>query len=137
MAPDLVIPDVELTVQVSRSGGPGGQNVNKVASRVTLRWSVVSSRALDEECRARLLKRLHRRLSTAGELILHVAEHRSQLLNRAAARDRLASIVAAALRTAKVRGRTSPTKASQRRRSEGKRRKSEVKRLRGRPAADD
>jgi ribosome-associated protein len=134
---DFVIPADELRVEVSRSGGPGGQNVNKVATRVTLRWSVADSRVLDDVRRARLLGALASRLTREGELVLHCDETRSQAQNREAARVRLAELVRGALHVPKKRRASKPTRASRERRHVGKRRRSEVKRMRGRPHGDD
>lgn len=134
---DLVIPAGELREELSRSGGPGGQNVNKVSTRVTLRWSIAGSRVLDPARRQRLLARLASRLTREGELLVHCDETRSQLQNRAAARVRLAAVVREALREPKVRRATRPTRGSQQRRQEGKRRRSGVKRMRGRPEDSD
>ena len=135
--PDLVIPADELHEETSRSGGPGGQNVNKVATRVTLRWSVAHSRALDETRRTRLATVLASRLTREGELLVHCDVTRSQAQNRAAARLRLAELVRDALRVRKTRRATRPTKASNKRRREGKRLRSHTKRLRGRPDDSD
>ena len=134
---DLVLPADELTFEVSRSGGPGGQNVNKVATRVTLRWSVAASRVLDEGRRARLLETLASRLTRAGELVIHCDETRSQAQNREAARLRLAELLRGALHVRKKRRASKPTRASRERRHEGKRRRSDTKRLRGRPHGDE
>jgi ribosome-associated protein len=134
---DLVIPADELREELSRSGGPGGQNVNKVSTRVTLRWSLGSSRVLTVLQRQRLLSRLASRITREGELIVHCDETRSQLQNRAAARRRLAEVVREALHEPKSRRATRPTRGSQKRRREGKRRRSGVKRMRGRPEDAD
>jgi len=134
---DLVLPADELAFEVSRSGGPGGQNVNKVATRVTLRWSVAASRVLDEVRRARLLEALASRLTREGELVIHCDETRSQAQNREAARLRLAELLRGALHVRKKRRASKPTRASRERRHEGKRRRSDVKRLRGRPHGDE
>jgi ribosome-associated protein len=135
--PDLVIPADELRVEVSRSGGPGGQTVNKVASRVTLRWSLATSRVLDAPRRERLQAALATRLTREDVLVLHCDETRSQLQNRALARERLAALLRAALFVPRKRRASKPTRASRERRTEGKRRRSQVKRLRGRPHGDD
>ena len=80
--PDLLIPEDELHTSISRSGGPGGQHVNKTSSRVTLRWSVTESGVLSDAQRARLMKNLAARLTQAGELVLHADTERSQSRNR-------------------------------------------------------
>jgi len=134
---ELTIPGDELIVVTSRSGGPGGQNVNKVETRVTLRWSLTGSRALGVAQRERLLTRLASRLTTDGELVLHVDESRSQARNRLLARLRLAEVVRAALIVPRKRRATKPTRASQQRRVAGKQRRSEIKRGRGRPQGED
>jgi ribosome-associated protein len=133
----LVIPEDELHVEFSRSGGPGGQNVNKVATRVTLRWGLAASRAVGEAQRERLQRRLAARLTRAGELLVHVDESRSQARNREIARRRLAETVRRALAEPRVRRATRPTKASRERRLAGKQRRSKVKRQRRAPPADD
>lgn len=133
----LVIPGHELQWQVSLAGGPGGQHVNKTASRVTLRWSVSKSGVLGEVQRARLLAKLASRLTQEGELLVHVSDSRSQLSNKETARQRLAELVREGLLVPKVRRPTRPTKGSQRRRVEGKKRRSDTKRQRRRPDSGD
>ncbi len=134
---DLVIPGDELQMSTSRSGGPGGQSVNKTSSRVTLRWSVAHSRVLGDARRRRLLERLASRLTSDGELVLHVESERSQLENRRIARERLVEVVNAALHVPKARRATKPTKGSQRRRVKTKRQRGDTKRLRKPPSGDD
>jgi ribosome-associated protein len=126
----LLIPAEELEWRFSRASGPGGQGVNTTDSRVQLRWDVTASRALTEPQRARLLGRLATRL-VDGAVQVTAAETRSQRQNREAAQRRLAEIVAAALAPPPRRRRaTKPTRGSVERRIEGKRRRSDVKRLR-------
>lgn len=132
LGPDMVIPGDELVLQFSRSGGPGGQNVNKVESRVTLRYDVRRSRSLTEDQRLLLLEKLAGRLTKEGELVLHSSGHRERKRNEVAARERLLEILTTALAPRIARKETKPTRASRRRRVEGKRRRSEVKRGRGR-----
>ena len=113
------------------SCGPGGQNVNKVASKVVLRFAPLASRAFDAVQRARLAERLTGRLSAAGEVVVHASSHRERLRNLEDARARLAQLLLAALARPRRRVATKPTRGSQRRRLEGKRRRSDVKRGRG------
>ena len=131
LRPGLVVPAAELHVEAVRSGGPGGQNVNKVASKIVLRFAPLESRAFDAGQRARLAERLAGRLSGAGELVLHASNHRERLRNLAEARARLASLLLGALARPRRRVATRPTRGSKRRRLEGKRRRGDVKRGRG------
>ena len=126
----LLIPEAELQWRFSRSSGPGGQGVNTTDSRVQLRWDVATSSALTEDQRSRLLPRLAGRLIN-GSLQISASEQRSQLQNRDAAERRLVEIVAAALAPPpRARRATRPTRGSQERRIAGKKRRSDVKRLR-------
>ena len=131
LRPGLVIPAVELTAEAVRSGGPGGQNVNKVASKIVLRFAPLASSAFDEAQRERLAERLGSRLSTQGELVIHASRHRERLRNLEDARERLARTLLEALARPRRRVATKPTRGSKRRRLDGKRRRSEVKRTRG------
>jgi len=130
VTPRLTIPAGELEISFARSGGPGGQNVNKVSSKVDLRWNPVTSAALTEDDRALLLDKLRSRLTTEGVLIVTSTLTRDQIQNRADARDKLALIVKAALDRPKPRKATRPSKGAKRRRVADKRHHSELKRNR-------
>ena len=129
------VPEAELEVRAVRSGGPGGQSVNTTDSKVELRWDVASSTALSDAQRSRLLERLASRLTSDGVLILTGSEHRSQHRNRAAVLARFRAIVGEALAPPRQRRRTRPSRASQQRRLDQKRRRGELKRLRQPPNA--
>ena len=130
IAPGLAIPLAELSFETSRSSGPGGQNVNKVESRVTLLFPVANSPSLDERQRELLLARLRTRVSKAGVLRVSAQRHRSQAANREEAVARFAELLRDALVEDPARRPTRPTRASRKRRLQGKRRRSELKRLR-------
>jgi ribosome-associated protein len=133
----LTLPEEELTERFSRSSGPGGQSVNTTDSRVELLWDVSASSVLADWQRSRLLTRLAGRL-TDGKLSVVASEHRYQLQNRSAARERLGRVVAEALLPPPPPRRpTRPTRGAKERRLAGKRHRSDVKRGRGRPARDD
>ncbi len=127
----LVLPPEELSVAFARSGGPGGQNVNKVATKVVLRFSIEASASLGETRRARLLGRLASRLTGSGELLVQASRYRERGRNLADARERLAAILREALQVQRPRRATRPTAGSKRRRLEAKRRRGELKRRRG------
>ncbi|WP_372983999.1 alternative ribosome rescue aminoacyl-tRNA hydrolase ArfB [Microbacterium sp.] len=130
----LTIPEAELSWRFSRSSGPGGQSVNTADSRVELLWDAAGSTALTPHQRDRLLDRLSGRLVN-GVLTIAASEHRAQLRNRDAARERLASIVAEALRPpAPQRRATKPSRGSKERRLKAKQRRTDVKQLRRRPS---
>jgi ribosome-associated protein len=133
---DLVIPAAELEEAASRSGGPGGQHVNKTSTRVSLRWNVIQSSALSDAQRRRLCSQLESRLTRAGDLVVHAAGTRSQSRNRELARERLVELVVAALARRKPRRPTRPTRASKTRRVDEKTRRGGVKRTRGRVSRD-
>jgi ribosome-associated protein len=130
VTPRVRIPAGELSFAFARSGGPGGQNVNKVSSKAELRWNPVSSSALGADDRAWLLERLGNRLTNDGTLIVTSTLTRDQIQNRDDALSKLALIVRAALDRPKHRRATKPTRASKRRRVDAKRHRSEIKRNR-------
>jgi ribosome-associated protein len=126
----VLIPGEELEWTAVRSGGPGGQNVNKVATKVELRFDVEGSSALGAAAKARLLARVAGRLDAEGRLLVTCDETRSQPRNLELARQRLAELVRAALVVPKKRRATRPTRASRERRLEAKRQIGEKKRER-------
>ncbi|MCG8924467.1 alternative ribosome rescue aminoacyl-tRNA hydrolase ArfB [Lentzea sp. CC55] len=124
----LVVPASELRERFSRSGGPGGQGVNTADSRVELSFDLAASPSIPDHLKARMLDRLAGRL-VDGVLTIAASEHRAQLQNRAAARERLAAVLrAAAAPPPPVRRATKPTKGSKERRIAGKKRRAETKR---------
>jgi ribosome-associated protein len=133
---ELTVPGWELSEAFVRASGPGGQNVNKVSSAVQLTWNVEAS-SLPPEVKARFSKLYASRLTNDGRLILEASEHRSQPLNREAARKRLAQMILKASIRPKRRVATRPTAGSVRRRIASKKRRGEIKSLRGSVETDD
>ncbi|TJY71376.1 aminoacyl-tRNA hydrolase [Arthrobacter sp. CAU 1506] len=131
----LRIPAAELLEQFSRASGPGGQSVNTADSRVQLSLDLGTTTALSDVQRERALDRLSERIS-GTVLTISASEHRSQRLNRTAARQRLVALLRDALAPTTVRRPSRPTRGSQRRRLAGKRLRSETKRNRRRPEAE-
>jgi ribosome-associated protein len=129
----LAIPEAELRFTTARSSGPGGQNVNKVESKVTLAFDVAGSPSLSDEQRQRIAERLGSRLSRGGVLRVTSQRHRTQAANRKAAVERFAELLAAALAEDPERRPTRVPKAVRRRRLESKRHRSRVKRERQSP----
>jgi len=129
----VVIPADELHETASRSSGPGGQHVNRRNTRVTLRWNVRDSCALEPAQRTRLLRRLAARLTRRFHLVVHASRHRSRARNRELARQRLAQLVAEALAKRRTRVATAPSRSVRQRALEAKRRRGALKRGRGRP----
>ena len=128
----LAVPEAELQFRFSTGGGPGGQHVNKTATRVTLLFDVANSPSLDEETRVRLLDRLSPRLDRRGLLHIDVQDSRSQWQNRMTAIARFIKVMADALEEHPERRPTRPTRRSREERLDEKRRRSEVKRDRQR-----
>jgi ribosome-associated protein len=126
----LTIADNELEERFVRSSGPGGQNVNKVASAVELRFDAARSTALTPEVRARLRALAGARMTADGVVVIDARRFRTQAQNREDARNRLAALVRQALVKPRRRRATRPTGASKERRIETKRRRSEAKRRR-------
>jgi len=130
IGPGVVIPAAELRQSASRSSGPGGQHVNKSATRVTLRWNVRGSGALDERQKDRVCAGLAARLTRAGDLVVHAEASRSRARNLEAAQARMAELIADALEVPRSRRPTRPTAASRGRRLDAKRQRSDLKRSR-------
>ena len=120
----------ELVFGTSRSGGPGGQNVNKVSSRVTLRWDITGSTVLDTEQKEFLLYKLKSRLTSNGILILTSQESRSQMANRESVMLKLDQLLQKAFKPVKARKRTKPTSSSIKKRLDSKKRHAEKKQSR-------
>lgn len=126
----LLVPAEELRIEYARSGGPGGQNVNKVETKVVLRFSVRASRVLGERRRALLEERLAGRLTREGEIVVHASRFRERSRNEEDARERLAALLREALVVPRERRATRPTRGAVERRLQEKRRRSEAKRER-------
>lgn len=123
-----VISDAELTWRFSRSSGPGGQNVNTTDTRVQLAFDLAGSDAFPDALKQRMLARV------GPQIVVTASEHRSQLRNRRAAEDRLAAVLEEAMRPPPAhRVPTKPSKGAKQRRIREKKRRGEIKRLRGRP----
>jgi ribosome-associated protein len=130
------IPDGEYTLRFVRSPGPGGQNVNKVATACELRFEVGATTLLDDVGKQRLRALAGRRLALSDEIVLEAHRHRSQEANRRDALDRLAELISRAREKPKIRKPTRPSRAARARRLEGKRLRKAAKRLRARPSLD-
>jgi ribosome-associated protein len=130
ISPNIVIDDSELLERFVRSSGPGGQNVNKVSTAVELRFDIKQSPSLPEALRERLLARRDRRLTAEGVFVINAQRFRTQERNRDDARERLASVIQAALHVPKKRLATKPSKGAKERRLTGKRERADIKRTR-------
>ena len=137
VSPELTIDEAELEVLTTTSRGPGGQHVNRSETRVVLRWNVLESASLTDEQRSRLVQKLASRISREGVLQVAAEDHRSQTRNRDLARERLAELVADALKRERPRKPTRPTRASQQRRVDDKKKRGSIKEKRRKPSGED
>ena len=129
----IQIPHDEFEFQFARSSGPGGQNVNKVNSKATLRWRPLESPSLPDDVRQRFATRFASKLLTDGSILISCEKSRSQLLNRIGCLEQLAGWLKEVATPPKKRRPTKPTKGSKTRRLNEKRRRSDTKRMRGSP----
>jgi ribosome-associated protein len=135
VAADIVIDEREIDERFVRASGPGGQNVNKVSTAVELRFDVAAS-SLPDEVKARLIALAGNRVTADGVLLIDSREHRTQAQNREAARARLIALLERAARRPRRRRPSSPTAAAREKRLASKKRRSQVKELRGKARED-
>lgn len=137
ITPRIRIPESEISERFIRSPGPGGQNVNKVATAVQLRFDVARSPSLPEDVRRRLVHLAGRRLDGSGVLTIEAHRHRTRERNREDARERLADLISRAAHRPKPRIATKPSRGAKERRLEAKRARSTTKQRRAwRPGSD-
>jgi len=137
IAPGVELPDRDLTLTFVRGSGPGGQNVNKLATAAQLRFDLAGSGALDAQVKERLRALSGQRLTGEGAILIIARRQRTQEGNRREAEERLAELVRRALVPPKPRKATRPTRAARERRLQHKSRRRSTKRLRARPGFED
>ena len=137
VTPDIEIPEEHIRMDYVHASGPGGQNVNKLATAAQLRFDVAGCPTLSQDVKERLISLAGRRVSRSGVLLINARRHRSQEKNRKDALRRLTEMIQLAARPPKTRRKTKPTAASRRRRLDAKRRRSQTKQLRRRVDTSD
>ena len=137
VSPGLVLPDADFIFSAIRSPGPGGQNVNKVATAVQMRFDLHNTQALDAAVKQRIRARAGHRLNEDGTLLIVARAHRSQERNRAEAMERLRELILASLEPPRPRKATRPTRAAKERRLVGKAHQQRRKILRGKVRGED
>ena len=133
---NITIPEHELEITASRSGGAGGQHVNKTDTKITIRWNIKNSNALTEEEKQRILEKLQSRITQDGDLIVHNSESRSQQQNKKNALNNLATIIRNALHREKKRIATKISKALKEARLKSKAHQSKIKQMRSKKVWD-
>jgi ribosome-associated protein len=133
---NIVIDEREIEERFVRASGPGGQNVNKLSTAVQIRFDAMASPSLDEPTKARLRRRAGRRMTADGVIVIVAQRFRTQEANRRDARNRLAALIRAAAVAPKPRRPTRPSLAARKQRMTDKRRRGQLKTLRGGPAEE-
>jgi ribosome-associated protein len=133
----VLIPESEFEWSYVRSGGPGGQNVNKVASKAVLRWDLANSPSVPEEVKARLRTQQRRRITSAGELVLNSQRFRDQDRNRQDCLEKLGEMIRQALVAPTPRKKTKPSRGARQARLRDKRHRATAKAARRKPGVED